>query len=426
MLTHWLQVTGHYLQGQLQTNNFLSGAALGGLAIGLLQSLRARLQRGWQWLVNYFSYSLTIYQSEPIYREALRWMVDHQFDRFARQYRLTLTDSREPFLGPSRGNTYYFRFERKWIRASLGKEEINTGYGGAVSQEYMTLSYRGWSNRTLRAVVEAFHIAYHTRTARRPVIRVWDGYWSEAGTVPEGFGVILPEGLWEEIHSDAARFFGAREWYHQRMVPYRRGYLLYGPPGTGKTSLVRHLAAVLNRNLYIFNGIMLADSAFRQVEPGSIVLIEDADCLAVNREEEEGDAPESAGTAQTRVGHQKAPAASDTKTAKLDLNRMLNAMDGVRPLDQVLIIMTTNYPEKLDPALIRPGRIDWRIALTYSTVDQVHAMFHKFFPEDRCQLAQVPVDITPADVQEILLRSATAQEAEQALATFVKPQLEKL
>ncbi len=61
---------------------------------------------------------------------------------------------------------------------------------------------------------------------------------------------------------------------------------------------------------------------------------------------------------------------------------LLNALDGVASADDgQIVMMTTNYPERLDPALLRPGRVDLKICIDYPTDAQIEGMFKKFYPE---------------------------------------------
>lgn len=66
---------------------------------------------------------------------------------------------------------------------------------------------------------------------------------------------------------------------------------------------------------------------------------------------------------------------------------LLNALDGVRSQEGRILFMTTNHPEKLDPALMRPGRADYHALINYASYDQMKNMFLKFNPGEE-ELAQ--------------------------------------
>jgi hypothetical protein len=148
--------------------------------------------------------------------------------------------------------------------------------------------------------------------------------------------------------------------YSKLGIPYKRGFLLSGPPGTGKSSLIYALASELNRDLYYVNlGTFDYDeglqNAFRDIPRNTIVVLEDIDasCSAV----------------KSRVGGKKKGYRGIT------LPTLLNILDGSMLAHGMLFIMTSNHPEDLDPALIRPGRIDLHLKMDYATKYQLQNMY---------------------------------------------------
>jgi chaperone BCS1 len=69
---------------------------------------------------------------------------------------------------------------------------------------------------------------------------------------------------------------------------------------------------------------------------------------------------------------------------------LLNALDGVAAAEERLIFMTTNHIDRLDPALIRPGRVDVKVLLDWPTTSQIRDLFVKFY--DRPDLADSFLD----------------------------------
>jgi chaperone BCS1 len=146
--------------------------------------------------------------------------------------------------------------------------------------------------------------------------------------------------------------------------------LLYGPPGTGKTTLVKALSGKYSLPVHalsleaIGHGGVL--KAFSEIEENSIVLIEDVDRYSelVSKKliSKDGDIE---GDSLDRAG--------------VSLATLLNAIDGVLASEGRLLILTTNHLEKLDPALIRPGRIDKKVFMGNLNKDMVYFMASKFF-----------------------------------------------
>uniref|UniRef100_A0A8H7XJN9 AAA+ ATPase domain-containing protein n=1 Tax=Psilocybe cubensis TaxID=181762 RepID=A0A8H7XJN9_PSICU len=188
--------------------------------------------------------------------------------------------------------------------------------------------------------------------------------------------IILPNGIVQSLVDDAKEFLSMVDWYSTAAIPHRRGYLLHGPPGTGKTSTIYALAGELGLEIY---SLSLAsghvDDSFLQravssIPNTAILLIEDIDCAFTSREdEEEEELPAFPGMGVSR-----------TTKSGVTLSGLLNVLDGVGSEEGKLFFATTNYIERLDPALLRPGRIDRKIQYKLSTKEQAEALFLRFYP----------------------------------------------
>ena len=189
--------------------------------------------------------------------------------------------------------------------------------------------------------------------------------------------VVLDRGLSETIVDDVKDFIDSVNWYRDRGIPYRRGYLLHGPPGCGKTSFIFALAGELQYSICVLN---LSDRSMSDdrlmhrladAPENSIILLEDIDAAFVSRED-----------------------SSINDAAYKGMNRLtfsglLNAIDGVTSTEGRIIFMTTNYMERLDPALIRPGRVDSIQFIGHCSNHQLQTMFEKFYPEQTLDKAQL-------------------------------------
>jgi chaperone BCS1 len=215
--------------------------------------------------------------------------------------------------------------------------------------------------------------------------------------------VILKPGEKEALLRDAEKFRASRKRYRQLGVPYHRGYLLYGPPGTGKTSLVSALAAKFGLSIYAIHLTEFTDKLLRaaidEVPEQSLILLEDIDCMKTGARREERPVDPNK---PSQVNKSDAGGAFG-----VTLSGLLNVLDGFYAPENVLFVMTTNKVETLDPALLRPGRIDYRLYMGEASLSQKVELYRRFFPlADALQaadFAEMHAAETMAQFQGLLL-----------------------
>jgi chaperone BCS1 len=204
----------------------------------------------------------------------------------------------------------------------------------------------------------------------------WDCFEGYAPRLLES--VVLEPGEKEHLIEDVKNFRASKQRYARLGIPYHRGYLLYGPPGTGKTSLVSALAAHFGLSIYVISLTDFTDrslmSSVNQVPANSVLLFEDIDCAKSGKAREPA-ASEANGGMQTQAEKANAP------TNGVTLSGLLNVLDGFYAPANVLFVMTTNHIEVLDEALLRPGRIDYRLYLGKATDRQKVELYRRFFPQ---------------------------------------------
>lgn len=370
----------------------LVGASAIGTAMFLARSVPAAL---WGIAIRHLTAELTVHSTDPAFEWIRLWLARHPYGRRSRRLRLSSRNrdddgGKDWTLVPGEGFHLFMHRGRPIALHYSVDEKQSRGY---LLKESISLRAPGRSQAFLRELVaDAVRIGSHDD---RVAIYGWFGYWQLAARKrPRPLDtVILPDGLMEIVVDDAAWFFDAEDWYVARGVPYRRGYLLSGPPGTGKSSLALALAGHFGRQIYTLNlSAMGNDSTlaetFADVPQDAVLLLEDIDACkaALSREHREG---------------------KEEKRGGITLAGLLNAIDGVASSDGRLLIMTSNYPERLDPALIRPGRIDLKVPFRLLGPEDVRRMYLRFHPDDQenadrfAALTQTPV--SPAELQRRLM-----------------------
>jgi len=216
--------------------------------------------------------------------------------------------------------------------------------------------------------------------------------------------VILDEKQKTALIEDVTDYLdpSTRRWYSNRGIPYRRGYLLYGPPGTGKSSLSLALAGFFKMRIYIVSLSSVTASEenlatlFAELPRRCVVLLEDIDTAGLTHTRAEDGSTPAAGASsgddmlpgQTspgttsgndRSGSGGANNAVVPPIGRLSLSGLLNILDGVASQEGRVLIMTTNHLEKLDKALIRPGRVDMIVEFGRADAQMTAAIFRAIF-----------------------------------------------
>lgn len=238
-----------------------------------------------------------------------------------------------------------------------------------------------WETVTLTTLYSQRHIFEELFTeAHRLAQQSTEGktiVYTSRSTIWEKFGeprrkrpiesVILDQGVKEHIVEDVKDFLDSGKWYYDRGIPYRRGYLLHGPPGSGKSSFIQALAGELDYNIAILNLSErgLTDDRLNHlltvIPRRTLVLLEDADAAFSNRR------------SQTD--------ADGYRGANVTFSGLLNALDGVASAEERILFLTTNHVERLDSALVRPGRVDMTVRIGEATRWQASMLWDRFYGE---------------------------------------------
>ncbi|XP_040370225.1 AAA-ATPase At2g18193-like [Rosa chinensis] len=229
--------------------------------------------------------------------------------------------------------------------------------------------------------------------------------------------VAMDPELKKMIIDDLDRFIKRRELYKKVGKAWKRGYLLYGPPGTGKSSLIAAMANYLQFDIFDLElSNVYSNSDLRKVlmstSNRSILVIEDIDC-------------------SVKIDNRESVQPSIPCRTSFTLSGLLNFIDGLWSCcgDERIIVFTTNHKDKLDPALLRPGRMDVHILLSYCTPSAFRTLasnylgIHESNPHHLCGEIESLIEsteVTPAAVAGELMKSDDADVVLEGLVKFLK------
>lgn len=301
-----------------------------------------------------------------------------------------------------KGMLFHFKREEKQVMGS--------GWGASMvrDDENVTLACVGRSTQPIKNLIKDARDHYLDKeksctTVRRPCPKEHRSrgrnLWMKVATRPSRpmHTVVLEQEQKHRVLTDINEYLhpATPKWYANRGIPYRRGYLFHGPPGTGKSSLAWAIAGVFGLDIYCISLVdpTLTEEDLAMLFSGlprrCVVLLEDIDAAGLNKrqkadnvekvEDRDEDAAAKIGAEITRAFRS---VKGDADKQGITLSGLLNAIDGVASHEGRVLVMTTNFPNQLDEALIRPGRIDMKVAFTNATKSQIRELFIRMYSPD--------------------------------------------
>ncbi|KAI0697818.1 hypothetical protein C8T65DRAFT_17642 [Cerioporus squamosus] len=370
------------------------------LLIGaLVEGLRRSLRTAWEKLTRSLWVTATFEFDDDAADWLMHWLSKEKVFQYARDIEVStrggmiddLGDNDDPdaednvvFL-PSTEQTYSMWYKRRYM--VIGRDRVTNAFGR--STDYLQLRMLTRSPALLRDLLREARKAY--KAANEDLIEVSvaeDGdRWRRVAmqTKRPQCSVILDPGVLELVLDDAKDFLSSRKWYADRGIPFRRGYLLHGAPGAGKTSMIHTIAGELNLSVYILSLTVsgLNDNSLKSLisnlPKSCIILMEDIDAAFTRSIKRDIVDPEAHSTPAAAPSEDKGDAGRETQMGGVTLSGLLNALDGIAAQEGRILFATTNSYGALDPALLRPGRLDLHVEFHLASAYQVKELFKRFY-----------------------------------------------
>jgi hypothetical protein len=223
-------------------------------------------------------------------------------------------------------------------------------------------------------------------------------------------------------------FLTRKDWYEKKGIPYTLGFMFHGDPGCGKTSTVkaisntahRHIINIqlseiktkaqlrhlfFNEEIHVYNGTNTERYTIPIHE--RLYLIEDIDAMGDSVLERKWKKPEQPKDEKKKVGDAWMDREEEDTKEIIDLSFLLNLLDGTLEASGRILCISSNFPERIDKALIRPGRVDMIIHFKKCNRQILQEMVTSFYDDDIEDWTDDSMDYkwSPAEVNQILFRN---------------------
>lgn len=407
-----METLWHSLSSLLSANQFLQGGAILGLLTWAGYQLKSVPVFLWGKIKYYITYTIHFDQTSDFYRVFSEYLNDNYPQKFRNVEVRFNRDTRPNYEGNpqiqaaspdssvSKSEQEHIKIEKRqftdtnvifykgrWLWISKDRKEVNT------TKDLWSLYFNSYSITGIfaKSAIESLcqEIADQRNAERQDdaiLIGINDGSWFSfrpQKAVKSLSHIFFADK--ELLLADLEQFIRRQQFYQDKGIKFKRSYLLYGRGGTGKTSIALGIAKHLGYDIYSVNLASLREdkdlqSLSRQINPQAVVLIEDIDTVLEQRE---------------------------MKSDALNFGTVLNFLDGIYSPTDCIFVMTTNKPEALDEALLRKGRVDLSLHISYPRIKDVEDYMSDFYDKEVALAVYNDrvIDKPMAEIQDICLKN---------------------
>lgn len=337
----------NFLVEQFHTNQFFSGAALASAIMGMTYQLKSIPRQIWSRVHRLIHYNVFVADKDDLYEALDIYMIKH----YSKKLRNVEAKTHEDGISLSHDNDFVrLWFKRRRLTISKRRETLENA-SASYNRYARSFSVSGYFCKKQISVLLQKALEYRKKYLEEKAlekkesesyVRQW-GEWtvSKNSFIKKFKDVYLAEK--EAIIKDLEDFKNQEELYKRVGIPFKRGYLFYGSPGNGKSTLAGAIADYMKYDVYALDVSEMTTAtdfmnAFRHIPNNSVVVFEDIDAIFTKRKK--GD-----------------------KEVKTNFSTILNALSGINQKQNIITVITTNHVEKLDPALMREGRCDYKLEI---------------------------------------------------------------
>lgn len=388
-----------YVTDQLKNNDFFAAAGFFSLLGAFWLYFKKVPLYLWTRIKRKITYEVNIYETDEFYIYFEKWLSQHKNNSYRsteiflhKTYDDRGSVEKEELYYRQFSDIFYFRRGLTWLSIWKGREKL----GNANNKDNAYLNHFKIKGLFAKRSIEKWMLEIINWNIKEndknknsyTFINDTYGSWIRVKKVPEkSIDSVFIENK-NLLIKDIDNFLESKDWYNKRSISYKRGYYLYGEPGTGKSSLICALANKYKKDVYYLNIDGLRSDSdliekFKNIQNNSILVIEDIDAIFNNKREKEQD------------------------KIKISFSGILNCLDGIFSKEGLLVFFTTNHPERIDPALVRQGRMDYHFKVSYPQKQQIEEYINIFYEQEdlKIDLLTNNINTSMVKIQEICIKN---------------------